>query len=69
MTGAKYFSEGLIELRVEAHHLREAKMVYLKSQFDRSCLGVLWQAISQACHRAPRRHCGPPKGVTFPHSN
>eukprot|EP00757_Euglenozoa_sp_SAG-D1_P010458 gene10459-biopygen2991 len=31
----------LIELRVEVHHLCEAKMVYLKSQFDRSCLGAI----------------------------
>eukprot|EP00757_Euglenozoa_sp_SAG-D1_P025896 gene25896-biopygen11452 len=27
----------LIELRVEEHHLREAKMMYLNSQFDQSC--------------------------------
>eukprot|EP00757_Euglenozoa_sp_SAG-D1_P018352 gene18352-biopygen635 len=31
-----------IELRVEVHHC-EAKMVFLNSQFDRSCLGALWQ--------------------------
>ena len=36
-----------IELRVEVHH-REAKMVYLNSQFDRSCLGALWQASEMA---------------------
>eukprot|EP00757_Euglenozoa_sp_SAG-D1_P014394 gene14394-biopygen3925 len=33
-----------IELRVEIHHLRFAKMVHLYSQFDRSCLGTLWLA-------------------------
>eukprot|EP00757_Euglenozoa_sp_SAG-D1_P008284 gene8284-biopygen2657 len=30
-----------IELRIEVHHLREAKMVSLNSQFDRSCVLVL----------------------------
>eukprot|EP00757_Euglenozoa_sp_SAG-D1_P025847 gene25847-biopygen9364 len=30
-----------IELRVEAHHLRFAKMVYLNSQFDRILVPLL----------------------------
>eukprot|EP00757_Euglenozoa_sp_SAG-D1_P020455 gene20455-biopygen6737 len=52
-----------VELRVEVHHLREAKMVYVNSQFDPSCLGALWQtvemvlwgALSEGCQVAPRK--------------
>eukprot|EP00757_Euglenozoa_sp_SAG-D1_P002320 gene2320-biopygen11404 len=40
MCGDVYTKTAPIELRVGVHYLREAKMVYPNSQFDRCCLGA-----------------------------